>query len=106
MRKYELAVEWNRVRESLTVPGSRVERSFGPPNFDEPLRVRTVDPVTNEDGLREVETPLPRDAWAVVDPSGAVIATAAAGAPEAWRTVVAQGATARRDAPDRTATRR
>lgn len=81
---YRLAVEWNRVREALRAPGSRAERSLGAPCLDEPLRVRTVDPLTREEVLRDLGVELPRNGWVVVDGSGSAIDTASPGALEAW----------------------
>lgn len=81
---HRLAVEWNRVREALRTPGSRAERSLGAPCLDEPHRVRTVDPGTRAEVLRDLGVEVPRNGWVVVDNSGSAICTAAPGALEAW----------------------
>jgi hypothetical protein len=86
MTAYHRSVEWNRIREALRAPGARVERSYGSPGLDHPLRVRTEDPITGETALRDLDAPLPRGAWVVVDDSGSAICTAPPGALEAWKT--------------------
>lgn len=92
---YDGAVAWNRIREALRAPGARVEQSFGPPNFDEPLRVRTEDPVTRETALRDLEAPLPRGGWVVVDDTGSVMCAAPPGALEGWLATWPEGSAAR-----------
>lgn len=81
---YHGAVEWNRIREALRAPGARAEQSQGAPCLDEPLRVRTEDPVTHETTMRDVPVAVPRGGWLVVDDVGSVLCTAPPGALEAW----------------------
>lgn len=84
MTSYHRAAEWNRLREALRLPGTRIEHSHGAPCLDEPLRIRTEDPVTGETTVRDMGVPVPRGAWVVVDDRGSVRATAPPGALEAW----------------------
>lgn len=84
MTSYHRAAEWNRLREALRRPGTRIEHSHGAPCLDEPLRIRTEDPVTGETTVRDMDVSVPRGAWVVVDDRGSVRATAPPGALEAW----------------------
>lgn len=92
---YQHAVEWNRVRDALRTPGSRAERSMGPPCLDEPFRVRTVDPATGDDTLRDLDVELPRNGWVVVDEAGSAICTASPGSLEGWLATWPEAATSR-----------
>ncbi len=79
-----LAAEWNRLREALREEGARAEESRGPVYLGEPERVRTVDPATQIEQVREVAGGLPRGAWVVVDEDGWPLCTAPPRALEGW----------------------
>lgn len=99
--RYRRAVEWNRVRLALLRPGT-VAVVVGPGATDratgEPVPGMrwAFDPRTGIEAVRLVSGDVPLGWWLVFDDEDRVVASAPAGAPEAWLSAL-------REAPARSA---
>lgn len=86
--RYHRAVEWNRVRTAMQQAGT-VAVILGYLADDHPgyagMSSRwTFEPLTGREAVRVVPDDAPQGSWLVLDDEGDVIASAPAGAPEAW----------------------
>jgi hypothetical protein len=84
--RYHRAVEWNRVRAALLEPGTvAVVVGSAATLAGRPVGRRwTYNPRTGVQATRVISDEIPRGTWVVVDGEDRVVATAPAGAPEAW----------------------
>lgn len=91
VERFQLAAEWNLVREALRTPGSSVERLVDHVRRGEQWRWACLNPLTGQTVTRDLDTEMPEGAWIVFDRSGELLAVAPPGSPEAWKRVVRAG---------------
>lgn len=89
--QYELAEDWNLVRDALTTPAAVLERVL---EVAAPIGARRyvmLDPHTARTTVRVLDADVPDGTWFVLGPDDRILALAAGAAPEAWSRVIRRG---------------